>query len=162
MYLNEFGEIARCYWLQIPEHYSSVYLDEFIIMPDHIHAIIFLGNKNDITEFVGTEHCSVPTIIGTSAERRHYGLLSKIIKSYKNELTKVCNKSNLSQFLWQRSYYDHVIRNEQSLISIRKYIRLNPGNWSIEKNAQVAENIAFLKSATNLKDKSPKVARPFD
>ena len=77
---------------------------------------------------VGTEHCSVPT-------KKRYGLLSKIIKSYED----VCKKTISKQFIicdfsWQRSFYDHIIRNEKSLDRIRQYIRTNPLNWEFKKN----------------------------
>jgi putative transposase len=126
MILNRYGEIAERFWKEIPEHYDKAEMDEYIIMPNHIHGILIINNEKDVR----TERCSVPT-----NTKRSYGLLSKIIKSFKNAVTmEVYRKSNDGNFRWQRSFYDHVIRNEESLYEIRKYITQNPLKWELEKN----------------------------
>ncbi|MCJ7498564.1 MAG: hypothetical protein MUO78_10615 [candidate division Zixibacteria bacterium] len=126
MILYQLGEIAEKCWRQIPSHYDKVEIDEFVIMPNHIHGIISINDDNDIR----TEHCSVPT-----NAKNIYGLLSKILKSFKNGVTKdIREKFQDSKFQWQRSFYDHVIRNEKSLYEIREYIINNPLKWDLEKN----------------------------
>ena len=70
MILNQYGETAERYWKEIPNHYKNVEIDEFVIMPNHIHGIIIINDN--FYDTVGTEHCSVPT------------KLSKIVKSFKN------------------------------------------------------------------------------
>jgi len=113
---------VKNYWLEIPNHYKNVQLDEFIIMPNYIHGIITINNN------VGTEQCSVPTM-------KHYGLLSKIIKSFKGMSVKSIKKGfNKHDFAWQRSFYDSVIRTEESLIKIRRYIIDNPKTWDLDRN----------------------------
>ncbi|OGC82549.1 MAG: hypothetical protein A2W07_01950 [candidate division Zixibacteria bacterium RBG_16_43_9] len=126
MVLNQYGKIAQEYWSEIPNIYDKVEIDEFIIMPNHIHGIIII-QENDNKR---TEQCSVPTNTESG-----YGLLSKVIKSFKNAVTKK-NRQELgvNNFQWQRSFYDHVIRNEKSLYEIRKYIINNPLKWDLEKN----------------------------
>ncbi|MCI0453895.1 MAG: transposase [Candidatus Dadabacteria bacterium] len=126
MILNQYGEIAERYWKEIPNYYKNVEIDEFIIMPSHIHGIIILtGDYNG--GIVGTEHCSVPT-------EKNYGLLSKIIKSFKNAVTKrVHDQFQDYGFQWQRSFYDHIIRDEISSNNIREYIVNNPLKWDLDK-----------------------------
>jgi putative transposase len=128
MILNEYGTIAAIYWKEIPKHYPNVTLDEWAIMPNHIHGIIVLS------PFAGTEHCSVPAITKTVS-------LSQIIKSFKDATIKRIRSEFADiRFAWQRSFYDHVIRNETSLKRIREYIINNPKQWGKDientKNAQ--------------------------
>jgi putative transposase len=128
--LNEIGKIAYNSWINIPEHYDSVEIDEFIIMPDHIHGIIIINDntKNNKTiNTVGVGQCPTPTVLMT--ENRidtNYGLLSKIINSYKNIVTKTIREKYPDTFFnWQRSFYDHIIRKNESLDRIRNYIKYN-------------------------------------
>ncbi|MCJ7813616.1 transposase [bacterium] len=122
MILNPCGRIIHQIWQTIPEYHHQTDLDEFIVMPNHIHGIII------IKSFVGTEQCSVPT------KPEFYGLLSKIIKSFKGICTKtIRNQFHDDQFAWQRSFYDHVIRNEKALQNIGEYIINNPLKWEFDK-----------------------------
>jgi REP element-mobilizing transposase RayT len=132
MILNQYGKIAKDKWREIPEHYDYVDIDIFVIMPNHIHGIIIIKpQKNDT--IVGTEHCSVPT--NKSKESKNYGLLSKVIKSFKNTVTKDIKEiSPNKNFRWQRSFYDHVIRTDESLEEIRRYIEQNPLKWELDEN----------------------------
>ena len=155
MRLNEIGIIAQNHWLAIPAHYPDVRMDEFIMMPDHLHGIIVIDRETDEPVTVGTEQCSVPTATTNKADGLHhnYGLLSKIIKSFKNEVTNAIKKSiGESEFAWQRSYYDHVIRDDQSLIHIREYIIQNPHNWRMKDAGQTLET--SLKHHWNIKSKA--------
>lgn len=126
MQLNKTGEIAYQTWQEIPEHYDNIKLDEFIIMPDHIHGIITV---------VGAEQCSALTPIGTVRTEQcsvltvptEYGKLSKIIKSFKNAVTnRLKLQYNEPPFVWQRSFYDHIVRDDEELNRIREYIINNP------------------------------------
>ena len=123
MKLNKYGKIANQIWKGIPNHYTNVELDEFVIMPNHIHGIII------IDENVGTEQCSVPT---------HYGLLSKIVKSFKEIFIKTIHiQFEDYQFKWQRSFYDRIIRNDKELFNIRQYITNNPLQWELDNENPV-------------------------
>lgn len=136
MILNSSGEIARRYWNEIPNYYSNIHLDEFIVMPNHIHGIIIINKSGRI------EQCSVPTK-EIKRDNRNYGLISKIIKSYKTIVMKtIRNEVRIHEFGWQRSFYDHIIRNEESLSKIREYIIDNPLKRGIDKNN--IENIMTL------------------
>jgi len=119
MKLSTVGEIAQRYLVDIPKYYKGVSIDEFIIMPNHIHIVV------ELSDVVVTEQCSV-----TTQNNKNYGLLSKIVKSYKNAVTKEINKKfGKNNFKWQRSYYDHIIRKEESLQKIKEYIMINPRDW---------------------------------
>ncbi len=110
MILNKYGKIAECAWKEIPEHYPEIKLDAFIIMPNHVHGIIIVGAGH--ARPVRTNH------------------LSSIIGSYKSAVTNRINRSHNNLFRWQRSYYDHIVRTEESLNKIREYIINNPCTWA--------------------------------
>ncbi|MFH1360387.1 MAG: transposase [Candidatus Omnitrophota bacterium] len=121
MILNSCGAIAQTCWFDLPNHYHHCGLDEFIIMPNHIHGIVMI--KND----VGTGFKPVPTY------RRHS--LSEIIRGFKTFSSKKINASGRKiRFHWQRSFYDSIIRNKKSLNTIREYMRNNPLRWEFDRN----------------------------
>jgi REP element-mobilizing transposase RayT len=100
---TDIGLIVAQYWTEIPAHFPFVELDEFIIMPDHLHGIL-LFNK-------GEQSIWQPNKAG--------------VKTYAT--------SNEIEFQWQPRYYDRVIRNSNDLERIRKYISDNPNNWLSEQ-----------------------------
>ena len=110
------GTIAEMYIRKIPEKYPSVTVDKFVIMPDHIHLLLRF-NWN-----LGTGNPS-PT-------------LGNVIGWYKYQVTKQANTQldNSGERLFQRSYYDHVIRNQQDYNEIWEYIENNPRKWVIQKH----------------------------
>ena len=123
MVLNEYGEIADKYWREIPNHFSDIRLDEYIIMPNHIHGIIIIEDPSDVRN--GHAH---------SIHRQHQKL-PIVIGSFKSSISRTINKmQNDFKFQWLKSYYDHIIRNEKSLYEIRRYIRDNLLKWDIDKN----------------------------
>lgn len=123
MLLNDVGKVTEKMWLSIPDHYQFVELDEYVIMPNHIHGIIIIDcdNKNVEDEIIRPQRKTN---------------LSNVIKGFKIGVTKWCKKYNLQDFKWQRSYYDRIIRNEKELYNIRKYIRQNPFKWDLEKHIE--------------------------
>jgi len=133
MVLNDYGKIANDTWLDLPNHNSNVELDEYIIMPNHIHRIIVLNYNINNKNNVGTGSEPVPT--NTSINKKHHGL-SEIIRQFKTFSAKRINqkRKTIGKPLWQRSFYDNIIRNEKSLNHIREYIRNNPMKWEIDKN----------------------------
>jgi putative transposase len=114
--LSEIGEIASQFWMDIPNHFPNVRIDDFVIMPDHVHGIIFL--KSSETKHSASQF-SMPL----------KGSLSVIINQYKSSVTRWCNKNGYSTFKWQSRFYDHIILNEDRLDLFRTYIRTNPLNW---------------------------------
>jgi REP element-mobilizing transposase RayT len=137
MQLNEYGEFAKKCWLEIPIHFSHVILDEFIIMPNHIHGILIIENKNT-TNMVGNKNfCSLPWQTKLSKS------LSSVIRGFKIGVTKFFREKNNYEFSWQKSFYDHIIRDEKALFKIREYIQNNPLKWKLEKDRNHLTNIVL-------------------
>ena len=127
MFLNTFGKIVENCWLQIPKHYKEVSLDEFKIMPNHVHGIVIIKPKS----FVGNRHaCSLQN--KNFIHRRQNQLLPLVINSFKSSSSRLIHLAGLNSFQWQKSYYDHTIRNENSLQKIRQYIRYNHLKWETD------------------------------
>jgi len=140
--LSKIGIMANKYWQAIPDHFSNVLLDEFIIMPNHIHGIVVIKNRpNKINQSLNVD--------GKYGQRNKFGpknkqmskispkpnSLSVIIRSYKSICTREINSlPNKIFFAWQPRFYDRIIRNESELNRIRKYIRENPKEWKEDGN----------------------------
>jgi len=126
MHLNERGNVVKECWKKIPEHFPNAVLDEYIIMPNHIHGILVLNEQ------VGTRHAvSLPERFRKPVP----GSLSTIVRSFKSAVTKRINEMHLTgdtQF-WQPRYYDRIIRNEKELQKIRDYIANNVITWAFDK-----------------------------
>ncbi len=123
MVLNELGEIVHDEWQKTSEIRPNVVVDEFIVMPNHVHGILILNsNKRRDTEHrVSTEAFGKPT----------KNSIPTIIRSYKATVTKKINERNnyFCAKIWQPNYHDRIIRNENELNRIREYIQQNPNNW---------------------------------
>ena len=135
MVLSSIGQIARQYWEEIPDHFPNVKMDAFIIMPNHIHGIINIDNGRDVASgrdvacYVSTR--SNDDIMSNISPVR--GSLGTVIRSYKSAVTRWCRKRGRPYVVWQPRFYDHVVRNEESLNRIRGYIRDNPVKWVTDK-----------------------------
>lgn len=128
--LNDAGKIARDEWLKTPLLRPNIELGEFIIMPNHMHGIIVINDN-----FVGT-NCIRPAmgVLDTPLQREFKSpsqTLGSILRGYKSAVTKqVKQLYSISEIrLWQRNYYEHIIRNEVSYNNISDYIVNNPYNW---------------------------------
>ncbi len=141
MVRNEFGEIAHKEWLKTAEMRTNVLLDEFIVMPNHIHCIIFIkdlpnpdANKFDIHKIQpGFKHTFGPQSKNLFA----------IIKGFKSAVTKQINAMQQEfHFQWQRRFHDHIIRDENELTRIRFYIKNNPANWHHDHNNPDSPNFS--------------------
>ena len=135
MVLNEFGIVAQSYWQTINYRYPIAHTDSLVVMPNHIHGIIEILHHNPP---VGAIH-ELPLRVTNNPEayRKHRRkmLLPKIVGWYKMNVSKQINllRQTSGLQLWQRNYYDHIIRNERSLFQIREYINLNPELWSRDR-----------------------------
>ncbi|MFQ6678696.1 MAG: transposase [Fidelibacterota bacterium] len=126
--LNSLGKIAHECWTAIPNHFGHVSLDEFVIMPNHIHGIIAI--KPSIITNVGDAD-----LLPLHGVNRSKMLIPKIIHGFKSTVTRKIHKQfPTSEFVWQRSYYDHIIRDNNGLEKIRLYIKSNPEHWLNDKN----------------------------
>ena len=121
--LNEIGETVKQCWDDLPNHYANCKLDEFVIMLDHVHGIVIIDNE------IGVEAGLKPA--STNDHSKRHGLF-EIIRGFKTFSSRRINKiQNSFYFQWQRDYYEHIIRNENELNRIRKYIINNPLKWEI-------------------------------
>jgi len=122
--LTTLGKLAEYTWYDLPNHNSHIGLDEFVVMPNHIHGIIIIQN-NDI---VGAGSEPTPTIT-----IRHG--LPEIIRQFKTFSAHRINKKRQMKGypVWQRNYYEHIIRGDKELYQIRKYILDNPNKWDSDK-----------------------------
>jgi REP element-mobilizing transposase RayT len=126
MILNDAGKIAEMCWREIPRHYPHAMVDAYIIMPNHVHGIIIIDTD------VGAIH-ELPLhnqIIQNMKFRRNM-LIPKIIGRFKMNTAKQINTIRQTPAipLWQRNYYEHIIRNETELNKTREYIHNNSLNW---------------------------------
>jgi REP element-mobilizing transposase RayT len=128
----ECGLLVHDIWETIPDHHPNVELDAFIVMPNHIHGILIImqgrgttrrataGNTPPYEQFQKPVAGSIPTII----------------RSFKSAVTKQINELRHTPggVVWQRNYYEHVVRSERDLNRIRAYIQNNPARWAEDRN----------------------------
>lgn len=153
MELSEQGKMANQYWLEIPDHFSFVFLDEFVVMPNHMHGIIIINKPvNNDNNYIsdGSDGSNVETGHALSLQPqqpaksesgkqphrrfRNQGknTISSMVGSYKSAVTKKCNENNFP-FGWQSRFHDHIIRDNDEFNRIRNYIANNPANWEQDK-----------------------------
>ena len=110
----------------------SVYLDEFVVMPNHFHAIIFLPSIADANDVVGAHGCAPSG--GESSLSRTPKSLGALIAGFKSTVTKQINVLRAAPCtpVWQRNYYEHIVRDENALQRIREYIANNPASWATD------------------------------
>ena len=134
MNLSEIGRIAMKYWSDIPNRFSCVKLDEFVIMPNHLHGIIEIVNQENNDKNTPRRRNAPRRVRTFGALERNS--LSSIINHYKGAVKKWCNKNGHGGFSWQPKFRDSVIRGDKSLYKIVKYIKDNPRNWERDRNNQ--------------------------
>lgn len=152
MILNEYGQIAHDEWLKLSRRFSNFELDVFQIMPNHMHGIIALNagatlavapdetpvDPNDTP--VAPINAVVGDDIGAGASPAPAGVgsISGIVGAYKSLVANACldiykTKNKIMGKLWQRNYYEHIIRNDKSYHTISVYIINNPKKWPTDK-----------------------------
>ena len=128
MKLSDIGEIVKFCWHDLPNHYAFCKLDEFVIMPNHVHGIIVIDRES----FVGAGLKLALTKPAPTMKR--HGLF-EIIRAFKTFSSRKINDLQKSlHFQWHRNYYEHIIRNEKELYFKRKYIINNPLKWDLDEN----------------------------
>jgi len=133
MCLTEVGTMAARFWLDIPYHYPFVILDEFNVLPNHLHGIIEIRKPAGLQiPPVGIQNFeSLPGTNNLSCHRQHIyqhtlpNSLGSIVRAYKSALTLWCRRNGHADFKWQRLFYDHIIRSDESLQRIRNYVHYN-------------------------------------
>jgi len=121
--LNEYGKMVAYTWNDLPNHHPHVCLDEFVIMPNHVHGVIIIDVG---AGSVGAGSEPAPT----KTKHKQHGL-PEIIRQFKTFSARRINNIRQTSgiHVWQRNYFEHVIRNENELHRIQKYIIENPLNW---------------------------------
>ena len=119
--LNDAGTMVKTVWQDLPSHYPHVELDEFVVMPNHVHGTLMLCDE------VGAGLKPAPTT-------RHHGL-PEIIRGFKTFSARRVNELRRTpgMQLWQRNYHEHVIRDEDSLNRLREYVVNNPAQWESDR-----------------------------
>ncbi len=123
MIVNPIGEIVESVWNELIDHYGDIALDAFVVMPNHIHGIIVLSDS----DWAGFK--PAPTI-----KTKRHGL-SEIIRGFKTFSSRSINayRNTTGAPVWQRNYYERVIRNQTELNQTRQYIMDNPTKWAYDQ-----------------------------
>jgi REP element-mobilizing transposase RayT len=137
MIMNEYGEMVEYTWYDLHNHNHNIKLDDFVIMPNHVHGVIIINGIGP--DAVGAGSKPAPTTMN----HKQHGL-SEIIRQFKTFSARHINKIRQSPgiHVWQRNYYEHIVRDENELNRIRKYIIENPLNWDMDnENPNTMETI---------------------
>ena len=142
MRLNDVGRAAHEAWERIPAHFATVETDAWIVMPNHVHGVIFIAGSDAgglpnagttagegvAPRLTRAAHAS-PLQRSSGPPKRSLGA---VVGSYKSAVSKRINESGWSRStsVWQRNYYEHIIRDATSLDRIREYIAQNPARWA--------------------------------
>ena len=123
MRLNDVGRMVAESWQWLSKQYDYVELDAWVIMPNHLHGIVIINDK-----------CRRGSRTAPTWNRVKPKSLGSLIGAFKTTSTKHVNiyRGTPGAKLWQRSFYDHIIRDEESLDNIRVYIRNNPLKWALD------------------------------
>jgi len=136
MQLSQYGNIANENWEDIPGHFANVEIDGLVVMPNHIHGIIALTDDRRGGE-------TPPNGKGTETVPLRRPTLGRIVAYFKYQTTKSINRIRHTpgDRVWQRSYYEHVIRNESDLAQTKEYLENNPLRWELdEENPNIGNN----------------------
>ena len=130
-------------WNQIPDHFPTSRTDEFVVMPNHVHGIVWIVEGDGLSvgqmlrgrREVGARHASPLRDDGGRPAGTPAGSLGAIIGSFKAAVARRVHlaKGTPGQGVWQRGYYERVVRSEDELLSVREYIRLNPLKWRFDR-----------------------------
>ena len=158
---NDCGNIVRVCWNDLCAHYQNVRLDEFVVMPNHFHGIIVICDsvgarlsrpisRNPQLDTNATPYeISVPDVSEQGrddrapTEKSRKPTLGNMVAYFKYQSTKQINaiRQNGVEKIWQRNYYEHIIRDEKSYHAICKYIRNNPANWKTDSERHLHDEI---------------------
>ena len=127
MRLNDVGRVVQIVWNGLSERFPNVELDAFVVMPNHVHGILVIVGAGQALPVKGAAS-SAPTGSVSST-------LMKLLRTFKSISAIQVNRllSSSGQPFWQRNYYEHIIRNEESLNRIREYIATNPLRWELDR-----------------------------
>jgi putative transposase len=142
MHLSPLGRAAHECWLAIPSHFPHVTLDAHVIMPDHMHGMVVMGDRAAAHAMVETQNLASlrppqphkPESLYCTGHPNHFGPQSKnvasVIRGFKIGVTKFARSHHYDDFAWQPRFYDHIIRDPEAMTSVRSYILNNPAIWA--------------------------------
>ena len=131
--LSPLGRIVQEEWQHTAELRENIELDEFVIMPNHMHGIIWITDNRPETTTGVPQHAPTTRILAPP----RFGSLSATINGFKGSVTRRARTEIGIQQVWQRGFYEHIVRSDKALDAIRLYISDNPRKW-----AEDAENPA--------------------
>ena len=125
--LNDFGEIVKQYTDQATKQFTNVEFDTYVLMPNHMHMIIIINNPESSLRVQTCRGGVTPPLQRT---------LGHLVGYYKYLTTKQINivRNTPGIPLWQRNYYERIIRNDKELYNLRQYIQNNPMQWDNDKD----------------------------
>ncbi len=130
MIMNDAGRMAEKCWNIIPSHFPHIELDVFVVMPNHVHGILFIADVP-----VGAKNFS--PLQSDQHPRGTSKTIGSAIRGFKIGVTKWTRQNTGFYNIWQRNYYEHIIRNENELNRIREYIFNNPKKWELDRENPV-------------------------
>jgi REP element-mobilizing transposase RayT len=125
--LNDMGRIAEECWRAIPEHFPNAELGVYVVMPNHLHGIIILHEHGRGTKF------RAPTATSEQFQKPVEGSIPTIVRTYKAAVTRHVGRELDGGVVWQKNYYEHIIRNDEDANRIHRYIEANPAMWAEDK-----------------------------
>ncbi len=138
MQLNAAGEIVAAAWEALPERFSNIELDEWIVMPNHLHGIVLLTGSVVGAPLVGAQDLNAE---GQRAGTSPAPTLGDVLGAFKsittNEYIRGVRELSWPPFvkrIWQRNYHEHIIRNDRELDAVRTYIFNNPLQWALDRD----------------------------
>ncbi len=171
--LSDLGKAASDCWIEIPNHHKGVELDDFVIMPNHVHGILILNDirkdvqlnvltterdelnapSKDVEEMRanGSDDATKFRLFASKKEAMAVlspkkGSLSVVMRTFKAAVTTWARANHHETFAWQGRYHDHIIRNDADLHRIREYIANNPLRWALDE-----ENPSNVKNAVGVR-----------
>jgi putative transposase len=123
---SSIGAFAAACWQEIPTHHTNIDIDEFIVMPNHVHGIIAISGPERLPEL--RKRGEIRRRLELSSVYPKTGSLGAVVGSFKSAVTRWCREQNV-EFGWQARFHDRIIRGKNSLKAVREYIRENPANW---------------------------------
>jgi putative transposase len=144
MVLNEVGCVVSVQWLQLAYRFTNLELGEWVIMPNHVHGILVITGKGEASS--DKLYVPIKSPIKDASPLRPNGTIpgsvGAIIQNFNSVASRKINacSGKAKELIWQRNYYEHIIRNERDMLAITDYILTNPLNWEKdeENQAQIA------------------------
>ena len=136
MYLNQLGKIVADEWLKTCKIRPNFQLDEWVIMPNHFHGIVIINDYSGDDQSLGAGNRPLDLGAGNLPLQQKPNSLSSCIAGFKSAVTKRINllRQNTDTPIWQRNYYESILRDEKYLAVVREYIINNPKNWPNDRD----------------------------